>query len=68
MVYALFIRHGGGSGEGDIRKLAYFEQSIDPEYSGNKVGVDLFFGHILVVITCTGGNGSYGAHVVKKLL
>ncbi|XP_012936930.1 major vault protein [Aplysia californica] len=24
------LRHGGGSGEGDIRKLAYYEQSIDP--------------------------------------
>ncbi|XP_071485231.1 major vault protein-like [Diadema antillarum] len=30
------LRNGGGSGEGDIRKLAYFEQSIDPEYAGDK--------------------------------
>ena len=26
-----FFRHGGGTGSGDIRKIAYFEQSIDPE-------------------------------------
>lgn len=25
------LRHGGGIGSGDIRKIAYFEQSIDPE-------------------------------------
>ena len=24
-------RHGGGTGSEDIRKIAYFEQSIDPE-------------------------------------
>ncbi|XP_063963694.1 major vault protein-like [Lytechinus pictus] len=30
------LKKGGGCGEGDIRKLAYFEQSIDSEYTGNK--------------------------------
>jgi len=25
------IRHGGGAGSGDIRKMAYFEQSVDPQ-------------------------------------
>ncbi len=27
---AFFFRKGGGHGEEDIRKVAYFEQSIDP--------------------------------------
>ena len=27
----LLFRHGGGTGSEDIRKIAYFEQSIDPE-------------------------------------
>ncbi|XP_053406855.1 major vault protein-like [Mercenaria mercenaria] len=26
------LKHGGGSGSGDIRKIAYFEQSIDPQF------------------------------------
>ncbi|XP_030842279.1 major vault protein [Strongylocentrotus purpuratus] len=30
------LKKGGGVGEGDIRKLAYFEQSIDAEYMGDK--------------------------------
>ncbi|XP_072026388.1 major vault protein-like [Amphiura filiformis] len=30
------LKNGGGIGKGDIRKLAYFESSIDPEYSGTK--------------------------------
>lgn len=30
------LRHGGGYGEGDIRKLAYFETSIDTDFAGDK--------------------------------
>ncbi|XP_071828594.1 major vault protein-like [Apostichopus japonicus] len=30
------LQNGGGFGEGDIRKLAYFESSIDSEFSGEK--------------------------------
>ena len=29
-MYCLLYRKGGGSGAEDIRKIAYFEQSIDP--------------------------------------
>lgn len=35
----IFIRHGGCWGEGDIRKLAYFEASVDPAYASGKVRI-----------------------------
>ena len=31
------VRNGGGIGEGSIRKIAYFQSSVDPSLSGNKV-------------------------------
>ncbi len=30
-------RHGGGIGDPAIRKMAYFEGSVDPAYAGSKV-------------------------------
>ncbi len=30
-------RHGGGIGDPNIRKMAYFEGSVDPAYAGSKV-------------------------------
>ncbi|XP_065921043.1 major vault protein-like [Dysidea avara] len=30
------LRNGGGIGEGSIRKIAYFQSSVDPSLSGNK--------------------------------
>ena len=38
----LICRHGGCYGEGEIRKLAYFEVSIDPKYTAEKVSPLLF--------------------------
>lgn len=32
-----YFRHGGCWGDGDIRKLAYFEASVDPAYASGKV-------------------------------
>ena len=31
-VYIFSSRQGGGTGTGDIRKMAYFEQSVDPKF------------------------------------
>lgn len=39
IVFALVhcpVRNGGGIGEGSIRKVAYFQSSIDPSLSGSK--------------------------------
>ena len=30
--FTVHCRHGGGTGSEDIRKIAYFEQSVDPQF------------------------------------
>ena len=42
IVNSLNFRHGGCYGEGDIRKLAYFESSVDPLIAAGKV-CQMFF-------------------------
>ena len=39
----VYFRHGGGTGSGDIRKIAYFEQSIDPQFLKVSVNILIVF-------------------------
>ena len=44
MIFLFFVcRNGGCHGEGDIRKLAYFESSIDPETLAGRVSLECSF-------------------------
>ena len=38
-IMCVLCRHGGGIGDASIRKMSYFEGSIDPEY---KVGACIY--------------------------
>lgn len=38
----LMFRNGGGIGSGDIRKMAYFESSINPSFTRAEVCAKLF--------------------------
>ena len=48
---SVFCRHGGGIGEGSIRKTAYFQSSIDPTFVGPKVR-NIIFHMLYHVMLC----------------